>query len=126
MGEMAFRLAIVWVHPYQAHISTFDEAAKKLVLLTTSGKNWAYTFVQFNEDAQHVPLPKEGHLSTMIERVPSRIACRCLCQLEVHLLLQSGCQVVYPEGLNGGLEPVVTSLPESLAHSMSMLKKPTA
>ena len=33
--------------------------------------------------------------------------------------------MVYPEGLNGGLEPVVTSLPESLAHSVSMLDKPT-
>ena len=29
--------------------------------------------------------------------------------------------MVYPEGLTGGLELMVTSLPESLAHGMSML-----
>ena len=46
---MVFGPAIVWVHPYQAHIPTLDEAAKKLTLLTTS-ENWAYAFVQLNED----------------------------------------------------------------------------
>ena len=59
---------------------------------------------------QHVPLPEEGHLSTMIDGTPSRNACRHLCQLEVHKLLQYGDQVVYPEGLNGGLELVQTLL----------------
>ena len=83
-----FGLAMVWVHPFQACVSTLDEAVKKLTLLSISGENWVYTFVQFNEDAQHVPLPKESHLSTMIEGAPSRIACRHLCQLEIHLLLQ--------------------------------------
>ena len=125
VGVMAFGLAMVWVHPHQAHISTLDEAVKELTLLTTSRENWAYIFVQFNEDAQHVPLPKEGHLSTMIEGVPSRITCGHLCQLEVHLLLKVGCQVVYPEGLNGDLELVVSSLPESLAHRVNMLDNPT-
>ena len=97
---MVFGFAVVWVHPYQGCISTLDEVAKKLTLLTTSGENWAYTFVWFNEDAQHVPLPKQGHLSTMIERVPSRITCGHLCQLEVHLLLQSR----VPSGLPGRAE----------------------
>ena len=65
-----FGLAGVWVHLYQACIPTLDEVAKKLALLTTSCKNWTYTFVQFNKDSQHVPLPKEGHLSAMIEGYP--------------------------------------------------------
>ena len=52
-------------------------------------------------DAQYVPFPKEGHLSTMIEGVPSRNMCRHLHQLEVHQLLQLEGQVVYPEGLIG-------------------------
>ena len=121
MGEMVFGLAVVWVHSYQACISTMDEAVKKLELLTTSGENWAYTLVQFNEYTQHVLLPKESHLSTMIKGVPSKIVCRHLCQLEVHLLLQSECQVVYLEGLNGGLELVTMSLPESLTHGVHML-----
>ena len=123
--EMVFGLAVVWVHPYQAHIPTLDEAARKLTLFTTSHENWAYTFVQFNKDAQHVPLSKEGHPSPMIEGMPSRNACGHFCQLEVHLLLQLECQVVYPEGLNGALEPVVTYLPESLTDGMNMLSEPT-
>ena len=118
-------LAMVWVHPYQACILILGEVARKLALHTTSHENWAYAFVRFNEDAQCVPLPKEGHLGAMIEEMPSRNACRHLCQLEVHLLLQSECQVFYPEGLNGALELVVMSLPESLAHGMNMLNKPT-
>ena len=53
--------------------------------------------------------------------MPSNIPCRQLCQLKFHQLLQSETQVVYPEGLNGCLVPVVTSLPKSLAHGMNDL-----
>ena len=88
---MVFGLAMVWVHPYQAHIPTLDEVARKLTLLTISHENWAYAFVRFSKDTQHVPLLKEGHLSAMIEGTSCRNACGHLCQLEVHLLLQLGC-----------------------------------
>ena len=115
---------MVWEHPYQVQVSSLDEVAKNLNLLTTSSGNWAYAFVWFNEDAQHVPLPKEGHLSAMINGVPSRNTCGCLHQLGVHQVLWWEYQVVYPEGLNRGLELVVTSQPESLAHGMSMLNEP--
>ena len=70
MGEVVFGLAIVAVHPYQASIPTLDEAARKLTLLTTFGKNLAYAFVWLNGDAQHVPLSKEGHLSMIIKGFP--------------------------------------------------------
>ena len=60
------------------------QGGKKLALVVNSGDNWAYTFAWLNEDAQHVPFPKEGHLSIMINAVPSRSVCRCLYQLEVH------------------------------------------
>ena len=104
-GEMAFRLAMVWAHPYQACLSSLDEVARKLALLIDIGDNWVYTFVQLNEGTIHVPLSIEGHITTMIDGVPSRSTCGCLCQLEVCKLLQLGYQVVCPEGLNGGLEP---------------------
>ena len=55
-GEMSFRLAMVWVYPHQAQLSSLDEAAKILTLLINLGNNWAYAFVLLNEDAQHVPL----------------------------------------------------------------------
>ena len=46
----------------------------------------------------------------MIDGSPSRSICGHLHQLEVCKLLQYGDQVVYPEGLNGGLEPLQPSL----------------
>ena len=122
---MVFGLAMMWVQPYQAHLSSLDEAVKKLTLLLKSGNNWAYAFVWLNEDTQHVPLSQEGHLSAMIGGAPSRNTCRHLCQLEVHQFLQHGDQMVYPNGLNGGLEPVLTSLTASLAQGMNILGAPT-
>ena len=82
-GEMAFRLVTVWMHPHQTHLSSLDKAVRKLSLLIDLGDNWAYTFVQLSENAQHIPLSNEGHLSTTIDGTPSRSACRCLCQLAV-------------------------------------------
>ena len=111
--------------PLPSPHTCFGWGGKKLTLLTTSGKNWAYAFVWLTGDAQHVPLPEEGHVRTMVKGSPSRNTCSHLIQLEVHLLFQLDNWVVYPEGLNGGLEPVVTPLPESLACGMSVLDKPT-
>ena len=103
---MAFGLATVWTHQHQSQLSSSAEAAKKLALLINLGDNWAYVFVQLNEDAQHIHLSNEGHLSAMVDGVPCQSTCRHLHQLEVHQLLQCGDQLVYPERLNGGLEPV--------------------
>ena len=95
---MAFRLTAVWVDPYQACLSSLDEAVRKLTLLINLTDNWAYTFVQLGKDIQHIPLSKKGHISIMIDWVPCRSACRHLYQLEICRLLQYGDQVVYPEG----------------------------
>ena len=72
-----------------------------------------------------MPLLKEGHLGTMAEGTPSNIPCGRICQLEVHQLLHSEAQVVYPEGLNRCLVPVITTLPESLSHGITMLNNKT-
>ena len=119
-GEMEFGLGVVWAHPHQAWLSSLDEVVKKLTLLIDLGENWAYAFVQLTEDAQHVPLSNEGHLSTMVNGAPCRSMCRHLYQLEVHKLLQYGDQVVYPEGLNGGLELVQTLLSGPLLWGMEV------
>ena len=47
-------------------------------------------------------------------------ACRRIIQLEVHQLLISGLQVAHPVGLNGYEDPVITSLPQSLANGISL------
>ena len=118
-----FRLATVWTHLHQSQLPFLDEAVRKLGLLTNLGDNWAYAFLQLNEGAQHVPLCKEGHISTMVDTPPQKSACDHLCQLEVCHLLQCGDQVVYPKGLNGGLEPVQTSLSRTFAQCMDTLGK---
>ena len=121
-GERVYRLAMVWVHPYQAKVSTIDDTAKQLVQFASIWPNWPYGLVQLNGDACHVPLPTEGHLSIITEGNASNAPCRKIHQLEVHQLLSSGSQVVYPEGLNRCQVPVITSLPESLSSGMTLLK----
>ena len=120
--ERVYRLAMVWVHPYQARVSTIDDMAKQLTQLTSTGPNWPYALVQLNRDTCQVPHSTEGHLSVMMEGNTSNVPCRKICQLEVHQLLSSGSQVVYPEGLNGCQAPVIMSLPESLSNGMTMLE----
>ena len=122
---MACGLAMVWAHPHQAHFSSLDEAVRKLTLLIDIGNNWVYAFVQLNEEALHVPLSNEGHISVMIDGVvPSRSTCRHLHKLEVCKLLQCGDQVVCPNGMNGGLEPVLLSLPKLPIWNMDTLSRP--
>ena len=99
---------MVWVHSYQARVSTIDSTAEQLAQLASTGPNWPYAMVQLNGNACHVPLPTEGHLSVMVEGSMSNVPYRKICQLEVCQLLSSGTQVVYPEGLNGCQVPVIT------------------
>ena len=113
-GGMAFRLAMLRAHPHQAYLSSLDEAVRKPTLIINLTDNWAYAFVWLNKDAQHVPLSNKGHPSAIVDGVLCRTTCEHLHQLEVCRLLQYGDQVVYPKGLNGGLELVQTSLSGSL------------
>ena len=122
VGERVYGLTMAWVHPYQARISIVDNAAKQLTHLASSGPDWPYALVWLNGDDHHMPLPTEGHLNVMMEGNTSNVPCSKICQLEVHQLLGSASQVVYPEGLNRCQVPVVTSLPKSLSNGMTMLK----
>ena len=110
--ERKFGLVAVWTHLCQAHLPSLDEVVRKLTLLISTGEDWAYAIMQLNEGSQHIPLSTARHISAMIDGTLRRNACWCLSQLEVCKLLQSGVEVVYPEGLNGGLEPLWVSLPK--------------
>ena len=110
--ERKFGLVAVWTHPCQAHLPSLEEVVRKLALLINTGEDWAYTFTQLNEDSQHIPLSTTAYISTMKDGAPSRSACRHLSHLEVHKLPQCGVEVVYPEGLNGGLELLWVTLPK--------------
>ena len=92
-----------------------EKAVRELTAWVSSGPDWPYALVQLHKDTCHAPLPKEGHLGILPQREAEMTACRRISQLEVHNLLVSGLQVAYPIGLNEHEEPVITSLPESLA-----------
>ena len=91
------------------------EAVKQLTTLISTGPDWPYALVQLNRDAHHITLPREGHLSILVEGGTSSATSRRLSQLEVCQLLSLGSQVIYPVGLNGCEVPVIASPPKSLA-----------
>ena len=99
-----------------------EEAVGNVTAWVSSGPNWPYALMQLHEDTHHVPLPKEGHIAILPQRVAEMTACGRISQLEVHQHLISGPQVAYPIGLNGCKEPIITFLPESLANSISLTR----
>ena len=121
-AEVAYGLTMLWVHLNQARAFTIDDAAEQLAQLVSTGSNWPYALVWLNGVAHHVSLPKEGHLSIMVEESTSHVPPVTICQLQVCQLLGLGSRVVYPEGLNGYQMPVIMTLPESLSNGVTMLK----
>ena len=99
-----------------------EEVVKQLTTLISFGPYWPYALLQLNADACHVPLPKERHLSFLVEGGTSSATCRWISQLHVCQLLSSGSQAIYPVGLNGCEVPVINSLPDLLAKGMTMLR----
>ena len=116
-----YGLSMIWLNPYQARVPTMEEVAKQLTTLVSTGPDWPYTLVQLNGDTCHAPLPREGHLSALVEGDTSSATCRGVSYLEVHQVLSSSSQVIYPEGLNGCEVPMIASLPESLAKGTNLL-----
>ena len=109
VGDRVYGLSTIWVNPYQARVSTMEEAVKQLTALVFTGPDWPYTFVQLNGDASHVPFPREGHLSILVEGGTSSPTYRRVSHPEVCQLLSWGSQVVYPVGLNGHEVPVIAT-----------------
>ena len=120
-GDKVFGLAMIWVHLYQARSPTMGEAVKLLTLLPSPGSKCPYTLVQFNGDAHHAPLPKEGQLSFQVMGGTGSATCRRVIQLQVCQLLSSNSQVVYPAGLNGCEVLLITSPPGPMAKGINLL-----
>ena len=119
-GNRKYGLSTIWVNPCQARVPYMEEAVRELTTLVSSGSDWPYALVQLNKDTHHVPLPKEGHLGILPEGGTHSTACGRISQLEVCQLLISGLQVAYWVGLNGCEDPIITSLPKSLANGISL------
>ena len=120
MGDRHYGLSIIWADPSQVRAASMEEAVGKLTTCTSSGTDWPYALVQLHESSCHAPLPKEGHWGILPQRGAEATPCGQISQLEVYQLLVASPQVVYPVGLNGQDELIITSLPEPLASRISL------
>ena len=112
-----YDLTLVWISPHQAWASTTEEALGILSTCTSNGLDWPYVFIQLYEGANHVPLPKDKHLS-VLSQGNLKSPCGQISQLEVCQLLSAGPRVVYLVGLNRDDQSATIDLPEPL-HSGS-------
>ena len=119
--ERQYGVSLIWVNPHQTRTSTMEEVVEKLASCPSSGTDWSYVLAQWYEGSSHVPLPKGKHLGILLQGEVERTPCGQISQLDVCQLLSTGPQVVYPTGLNGHREPIITTLPEPLSSSMSVI-----
>ena len=110
--EWVFRLTSVWMHPHQVHLPPLADVAQNQLLLADEGANWPYVYIRMNNAMDHMPLSSVRHIGVMTSDLPSCNACGHLHQLCMWQLLQCRGQVVCPEGLNGGLEPLMFNIKE--------------
>ena len=120
MGDRHYGISVVWANLNKVRAASLEEAVKKLTACTSSGTNWPYALAWLHEGTCHVPLPKEGHLGFLPQRGVEEAPCGWISQLEVCQILVASAQVVYPIGLNGYEEPVITSSPEPPAGGVSL------
>ena len=115
-GE-GYGLALVWISPQLAQASMMEEALGILSTCTSNGLDWPYVFIKSYEGANHVPLPKDKHLS-ILSQGNMESPCGWISQLEVCQLLSAGPRVIYPVGLNRDDQPATIDIP-GLLHSSS-------
>ena len=116
----SYGMALAWISPHQARVSTMEEALGTLSTCISSGLNWPYVLAQLYEGSNHTPLPKDKHLGILPQGKAEESSHGQISQLKVHQLLSSRPWVIYPVGLNGGDQLVTINLPEPL-HSGSSI-----
>ena len=114
-------MLMLWVNPNQVRAATMEEAVEKLTTHPSSGTNWPYTLAQLFEGPCNAPPPKDKHLGILPQGKVKETPCGQISQLKVFQLLATGPQVVYPIGLNGHDEPIITTLPEPLDSGISLI-----
>ena len=121
MEDRQYRVSLVWVNPNQTRATTMEEVVEKLAICPSSGPNWPYALVQLYEGSGHVPLPKSKHLGVLPQGKAEETSSGWISQLNICQLLSTSPQVVYPSGLNGHDEPIITTLPEPLSSGKSII-----
>ena len=120
MRDRYYGISIVWVNPNQVRAASMEEVVEKLTACSSSGTDWPYALAWLSNGTSHMHhSPRMGILGILPQRGVEETPCGQISQLEVCQFLAAGPQVVYPIGLNGQDEPIITSLPEPLASSVS-------
>ena len=119
--DRQYSVSLVWVNPNQTRTSTMEEAVEKLATCPSSGTNWPYALAQLYEGSGHLPLPKGKHLGILPQGKAEETSHGQISQLNICQLLSASPQVVYPSDLNGHDEPIITTLPEPLSSSVSII-----
>ena len=119
--DTQYGVPLVWVSPMQARAPTMEKVVETLTACPPSGTNWPYILAQLYAASSHTPVPKDKHLAILPQGKVEETSCGQISQLDVCQLLSAGPQVVYPSGLNGLDEPVITTLPKPLSSSTSII-----
>ena len=110
--KWVFRLTAMWTHSHQIHPLSLVDVAWKLLLLADEGADWPYAYIRMNDSMAHALLSSVGHIGIMTGDLPRQNTCSCLHRLCMWHLLQCRGWMVCPDGINGGLEPLVFSFKE--------------
>ena len=121
MKDRHYGISLVWVNPNQVRAATMEEAVEKLTAYPSSGTDLPYPLAQLYEDPCHAPFPKDKHLGILSQGKAEETPCGQISQLEVCQLLAASPQVIYPIGLNGHDELVITTVPEPLDSGISLI-----
>ena len=119
--DRSYGTFLVWVDPNQARASTMEGVVETLSACPSSGTDWPHALAWLYEGSCHAPFPKDKHLGILPQGKAEETPCGWISQLEVCQLLSTGPQVVYPVGLNGHDEPIITTLPEPLSNGVSII-----
>ena len=108
-----YSMALVWISPLQARVSSMVGALEILSSLTSKGSDWPYILIRLYEGTDHMPLPKDKHLCVLPQEKAESPGGQ-IGQLKIHRLLSARLSVVFPIELSGGDQLVTINLPESL------------
>ena len=108
-----YGMALVWISPLQARVSSMVEALEIVSSLTSEGSDWPYILIQLYEGTNHTPLPKDKHICVQPQE-KAESPSGWISQLKIHQLLSTRPLVVFPVELNGGNQSVTIDLPEPL------------
>ena len=115
-----YGLAIVWIDSCQARMVLMGEALEALSSHTPKGSDWPYILIQSYKGANHMPLPKDGHICVLPQGEAESPSGQ-ISQLKICQLLSTGPSVVFPMELNQGNQSVTIDLPESLHMGSSVI-----